>query len=350
MQERLLKNMLVCSVLFAVVAMSGMLYFSATKTIVIAEEAASEQGTDEGSMQTAKRNRLQFQADEKVQGLEIPLPPEIRADDIVIENRYIENCIHVILTGKFNEFYRTRIILGNGELVDGGFLSEENGKTRLQLEMTGLYEHQYVFENGMLQLSFKKPAQMYDKIVVLDAACGGMDIGNSGGGIQEKNITLEVMEKVRERLKDTDIRVYCTRTDDVTVPVEKRAEFANELTADLLVSIRAGADNSNEKVFGIQAFYNGTYFIPYFGNVQLADLLERNTVAAVGGKANGLFETEDEEGLLQSLQMPAAAIEIGYLTNKEETEKLFLPEYKEKLAEGIALTINQAFAEIEQTP
>lgn len=349
MQEKLLKNMLVCSVLFSAAAMAVMLHFAATKTIVIAEEAVPGQML-EGRMHGIISSRLPFQAEETIQGLEIPLPQEIRADDIVIENRYIENQIHVVLAGKYSDFYRTRILLGNEKLIEGGFISEENGKTRLQLEMKGLYEHQYVFENGMLQLSFREPSGMYDKIVVLDAAGGGEENGNTGGGIIEKKLALEIAELVREKLKDTDIRVYCTRTDDTAVSGERRVEFANELDADLLISIGAGADPVNEKVFGIQTFYNSSYFIPYFGNVQLADLLERSTVTAAGGKANGLFEADPDKILLQGVRMPAAMIEVGYLTNEEETARLSMPQYKEKLAEGIALAIQEAFAEMEQNP
>lgn len=347
MQEKLLKTMLIWSVLFFVVSMSAMLYFSATKTIVIAEEATPEQTVGGEQVLVGQRNLLQLLKSEIINGLEIPLPSDIRADDIVIENRYIENNIRITLNGEHSAFYETNVLLGNDDIVNGGFFREENGVTRLELQMSGLYEHQYVFENGMLQLSFEKPSELYERIVVLDAAHGGKDSGDTGNGIWEKDITLEITEKVREKLKDTDIRVYCTRTDDADISEQERAEFANEMSADLLISVRTGQDKSNEKVFGIQTFYNGTYFIPYFGNIQLADLLERNTVKSVGGKANGLFEIPETEVLLQNAQMPASAIEIGYLTNKEEAGMLLVPEYKDRLADGIASTIKEAFAEIE---
>lgn len=347
MQERLRKIMLVCSILFSVVSMSVMLHFSATKLIVIAEEAAPEQAADK-ERQDGEKNALHFAKGAETDGIEIPLPSEIRADDIVIENRYIEHSIHIILTGEYGSFYRTNALFGNDRAVEGGFLSEEDGKTRLRLQMTGLYEHQYMFENGMLQLFFEKPSSLYDKIVVLDAAHGGGDSGNTGNGISEKTLALAITEKVREKLKDTDIRIYCTRTDDAEVAEEERARFANELSADLLISVRAGFDMGNEKVFGIQTFYDASYFIPYFGNIELADLLERSAVTAVGGKANGLFAAAEEDVLLQNAQMPTAAIEIGYLSNREETAKLMQPDYQDRLAEGIAAAIREAFAEIEK--
>lgn len=348
MQERLRKIMLTCSILFSVASMSVMLHFSATKLIVIAEEAAPEQAVSRQQRQDGEQNALHFVKGTEAEGIEIPLPSEIRADDIIIENRYIEHSIHIILTGEYGSFYRTNALLGDDRAVEGGLLSEENGKTRLQLQMTGLYEHQYMFENGMLQLFFEKPSKLYDRIVVLDAAHGGSDSGDMGNGISEKEIALTITEKVREKLKDEDIRIYCTRTDDAEVADEERVRFANELAADLLISVRTGFDAGNEKVFGIQTFYDESYFIPYFGNIELADLLERSTVTAVGGKANGLFAAPMDDILLQNAQMPTAAIEIGYLTNKEETEKLMQPEYQDGLAEGIAAAIREAFAEMEK--
>lgn len=343
MQDRLQKTMLVCSILLSTAAMSVMLYFSATKTIIIAEEAP--EWTDAARQPEERReNALYFEADERPEGVRIPLPAEIRADDIVIENRYVEHRIHIILTGKYGEFYRTNPLLGNDSRVTAGFLQEENGMTDLQLQMSGLYEHQYMFENGELQLSFVEPGQLYDSIVVLDAAHGGSDIGHTGNGIQEKDIVLEITEMVKEKLESENIRVYCTRTDDTELSEKQRADFVNELQADLLVSVRAGADEGSSQVSGIQTFYNGTYFLPYFGNVQLADLLERNTIAMTGGKANGLMEAGNEDILLWNVQVPAAAIEVGYVTNQEEAELLLLKEYKERLAEGIANAVREANA------
>lgn len=350
MQERLLRSMLVCSILFSAASMAVMLYFSATKTIVIAEEAAPERMELEQQADSIQKNMLHFQAGGQESGLKIPLPAEIKADDIIIENRYIEHSIHIILTGKYGEFYRQNALVGNDARVESGFLSEEDGITRLQLHMNGLYEHQYMFENGVLQLSFIQPSQLYDRILVLDAACGGADEGHTGNGIREKVIALEIAEKVKEKLDGSNIRVYCTRTDDTALAAEERAAFANELQADMLVSIRAGADENNDRVFGIQAFYNGTYFIPYLGNIELADLLEKNIVTAVGGKANGLFAAEAEDTLLQNAQVPAAAVSIGYLTNAEEAAFLSAPEYQEKLAEGIVNAVNAAFEVKERNP
>lgn len=346
-QEKLWRAMLICSLLFTAGAMGVMLWFSATKTIVIAEEAAPEQGSVLPS--ESEEDRLRFETGGGVK-LAISLPEQLKADDIVIENRYMEHEIHIILTGQYGDFYRKNAISGNTEKIKEGFFGEEEGGTRLRLVMDGLYEHQYIFENGVLYLDFLPPKQLYDKILVVDAACGGREDGNIGNGIKEKTLTLKLSELVKEALADSEIRVYCTRTDDSRISLERRLEFADELGADLLVSIRAGADSGSAQVFGIQSFYNADYFIPYLGNVQLADLLERNVVEAAGGKANGLFEASKDDFLLQNAQIPSAAIAVGYLTNREEAAALEREDYQKKLAEGIAKAVGEAFAVREQEP
>ncbi len=343
-QETLLKWMLAASILFSAVSMTVMLYFSATKTIVIAEETAPEQAQEERVSGEREKERLHFQAGGKETELRIPLPAEIRADNIVIENRYLEHSLNIILTGKYREFYTGHALLGSDTRVTGGFVCEEGETTRLQILLSGPYEHQYIFENGTLALTFARPSELYDKIVVLDAAGGGSETGRMGCGLAEKDIALKITELIMKKLADTDIRVYCTRTDDVDVSAQERSGFVKDMEADLLVGIRAGADENDADRCGIQSFYNADYVIPEFGNAELADLLERGAVKAGKGRANGLYEAPDTDILLRNAQIPAAAIELGYLTNEEEAALLSSSAYQDKLAEGIADALKEAFA------
>lgn len=344
MQERLLKYTLVFGVLFSVTAMAVMLRFAATKTIVIAEETASEVMAENRNEGETERDALTFT--EKKDGQEymyIPLPGEVRADDIVIENRYAEHVLNIFINGKYGAFYRQNTIAGNHMQVADGHFYEEGESTRLKLELFGLYEHQYVFENGMLQLKFVKPDSLYEKIVVIDAAHGGADEGAKVKGAREKDITLDIAVRLRRMLEASDVRVYFTRLDDTEPSLETRTALGNDLRADMVVSIHVNADEANDRVYGIQTFYNGDYFIPELGNVELADFLEREVVTAVQGKANGLFESDENDYLLEHAKVPAAVIEVGYLSNPEEAGLLSREEYREKLAEGIYNAIESAY-------
>lgn len=348
MQEKLWKVMLVYSILFSAAAMYVMLYFSATKTIVIAEETTP--GHIESEVQGDKmiESPLFFREEGAEEGIRVPLPPEIRADDIVIENRYIEHGIYIILTGSYRDFYVNNVLIGKDPKVIGGTVGEEAGVTRLQLQLTEPCEQEYIFENGMLYLTFTSPGNLYDKILVLDIT-GGSSAGNGKGDVLEADIILELSEKITEKLKDSDIHVYCTRTDDREVTEEEKIKFVNDLQADMLISIRTVAKENSDSVAGIQAVYNRTYFIPYFGNTELADMLVRYACVTSGCVANGLYEAESDDILLQRMQIPAAAIVVDCLTNKKEVQLLSSEEHKEKLAEGIAEGIVAAFAEKDKS-
>ena len=77
--------------------------------------------------------------------------------------------------------------------------------------------------------------------------------------------------------------------------------------------------------------------------MELADLLEREVVTAIRGKANGLLEAEQTDTVINEATVPAATIRVGYLTNGQEAILLQREDYIEKIAEGIYQTILKVY-------
>ncbi len=77
------------------------------------------------------------------------------------------------------------------------------------------------------------------KTIMIDAGHGGSDSGTIGKmGTQEKDITLDIAKRLKERLlKAGRYRVLMTREDDVAVPLNKRVEIARAAKADLFISV-----------------------------------------------------------------------------------------------------------------
>jgi N-acetylmuramoyl-L-alanine amidase len=98
------------------------------------------------------------------------------------------------------------------------------------------------------------------KTVVIDAGHGGKDPGALGKDVKEKDIVLSVALKVGEYLKREmpELKVVYTRTTDVFVPLDERAEIANKAKADLFVSIHANAI-SNPRIYGAETFVLGLH-------------------------------------------------------------------------------------------
>ncbi len=89
--------------------------------------------------------------------------------------------------------------------------------------------------------------------IIVDAGHGGNDSGATGSGLREKDVALDVAQKLASNLKQ-DYNVIMTRSDDTFVPLGKRAEIGNDANADLFISIHLNAASSTS-ANGSEVFY-----------------------------------------------------------------------------------------------
>ncbi len=348
-QDRLMGFTTFFVVVLTVVSMTIMLRYAAHKTIVVAEEVTAGSGAEQ---EYARKKEVSFplllQENRGIApSVRIPLSDHVRPDDIVIENHYLEHRINVIIQGAKASDYKEQPIQGSIEQIQAAACYEEADSVVLAFQMNGLYEHKYLLEENALYLDFVNPHEMYEKIVVLDAGHGGRDVGAKVRMLQEKELTLAVVKKAMEQLAESDVRVYCTRQQDETVPLDERVTFINELRPDFVVSVHFNHDEEAER-YGTEVWYHSAFVVPVFGNPEIGDAIERNVVQAVDGRANGLFDcTEQREGspetlFLTRLHVPAIVLEGGYLTNSRERQLLEQPDYVDRMAEGVSLGVQEA--------
>ena len=98
-----------------------------------------------------------------------------------------------------------------------------------------------------------------DFVVVIDAGHGGHDPGAIGKISKEKNINLNVALKVGNLIKRNcdDVKVIYTRSKDVFIPLDRRAEIANNAKADLFISIHTNALANNRTAKGASTWILG---------------------------------------------------------------------------------------------
>lgn len=98
-----------------------------------------------------------------------------------------------------------------------------------------------------------------DWVIVIDPGHGGTDPGAVGGGIKEKDITLAIALKLGKQLAALEhTKVFYTRDTDVTVELYKRPQKANELKADLFISIHCNSVEST-KPYGAETWVMGLH-------------------------------------------------------------------------------------------
>ncbi len=344
----MMKKTAIGSVIFSIAAMGIILYLSANRVVTISDVAQDEvQRADLSAKEEGESDAhlLTFvHGESNTSYLRIPLPEECKAEDIEIQNHYMDQELCVLVGNAKDDFYEENAISGNREMIKHGNYETLKDGIKLSFQLTGVFEYRTILENNDLYISFLSPREMYDKIVVIDAACGGTDTGYKMHGLLEKNINLQIAQKLKDKLDKSDIKAYYTRMEDVNPVEEDRVKLANETRADMYIRIQVDA-REDGAVYGTTTVYNGDYFIPGFGNVELADLLEREVVTSIRGKALGLEEADTQEYLLRHITIPAAAVNVGCITNKQEANLLGRDEYCEKIAAGIYNAIMKAYDE-----
>jgi len=328
---------------FIVAALSAIMYFSMTKTIEISNVSHNDMVMSEveeppvaEEIQEISTCELKFAENSDVDYICIPLPEKTGTDDIVIENHYMDHKLYVGINDALEQFYLDNNLTGNRENVIKGTYEVTNSGIRLCLDMKGLYEYKSVLDNGSLYITLYTPREMFEKIVVIDPIGGGADTGVSDGVINEKDISLSIAAKLRILLDndDSNIKVYYTRLDDVNPTKEARVSLANDSKADMY--IRIGADSKEDtSVYGVTSLYNGDYFIPGFGNVELSDIMETQVVTAIKGKALGLSECSVDDYEQIHSCVPTTSIMVGCVSNHQEASLLGRDDYLDKVAEGI---------------
>lgn len=350
MQHNIMTGMACFCGVLCIASMGVILHLSANKTITISEVVQDETQKNSIEYETIKSEETEEHVLTFVQGksdtsyLRVPLPEDCRAEDIVIENHYMDKELYIIVKGAEERFYVENAISGNRDKVSQGLYESTLDGTRLNFKLNGIYECRTILENNNLYIDFSSPRESYDRIVVIDPACGGENTGVTAEGLLEKDINLGVAKKLKEKLDKTDIKTYYTRMDDVNPAEDDRAELANETKADMYIRIQVDS-NEDSSIYGTTTVYNGDYFIPGFGSVELADALEREVVTSIKGKALGLSEAEADDYALRNVTVPAAAMKSGCISNKQEAILLGRDEYQEKIAEGIYQAILKIYEE-----
>ncbi|MBN2806274.1 MAG: N-acetylmuramoyl-L-alanine amidase [Prolixibacteraceae bacterium] len=215
--------------------------------------------------------------------------------------------------------------------------------------------------------------------VVIDAGHGGKDPGTVFGTLYEKDIVLEVALQAGKMIseKNPGVKVIYTRTKDVFVPLDQRANIANKAKADLFISIHVNY-YQKETAFGAETYILGTHRSE--DNLKVAQLensvilLEDDyTTRYEGFDPNSaesyiMFELIQNEYLEQSrffadkvqqsfkqlaqrhnrgvkqagflvlrkTVMPGILIELGYISNSNDRSYLATPKGQTSLAQSIA--------------
>lgn len=179
------------------------------------------------------------------------------------------------------------------------------------------------------------------RTVVIDAGHGGHDSGaSSRRGGREKNATLEVAQRLEEKLRTAGFHTVMTREGDYFVPLDRRAAVSNRQRNAIFVSIHFN-DSPRRRIRGVETYYNSPHALP------LADKIQQSLTAL--SMDRGVRPARFR--VLRKNRYPAVLVECGFLSNPREASRCATSAYREALAERIAgaIVMQRRGASPEQT-
>lgn len=162
--------------------------------------------------------------------------------------------------------------------------------------------------------------------VAIDAGHGGSNRGTRGKLTVEKEYTLVISKLLQNRLQRHGANVMMTRTGDVSLNMNERLKMIQDFQPDVMVSIHLNA-SSNEEVKGVSTYYR----YPGFKNLS-SKILTRIAELEIDNWGNvGNFNFT----LNSSTEYPNALVEVAFLSNKEDEQKILNPSFREQVAAKI---------------
>ena len=244
------------------------------------------------------------------------------------------------------------------------------------------------FEDKTLEKTEDKAVSKVNRkrIVVLDPGHGGKDPGAIGAynKTYEKNITLAMGKELKQILQNKGYVVYLTRENDIFIPLRQRIKIAQNYKADLFMSIHADSAR-NRSATGLSIYT----LSDTASDQEAAALAERENKADIIGGIDLGGNTKEVNDILISLSqndtrnksskyatylvqemaksvklvknthrfagfavlkapdIPAALLEMGYLSNRTEEANLRTPAYRRKLADAVARAVDKYFTDPE---
>ena len=273
--------------------------------------------------------------------------------------------------------YAAREWIGSYYLKAGGYMAKSEWiddsyyKARYYVDENGVYvtgthkidgqTHQFQSNGkwiGETSVSRGFEKGKYNNIIFLDPGHGGKDPGASYYNITEKELNMQVYQKLRKELEGLGYTVLSSRDSDVYVDfITERSKMVNSTNSDIFISIHFNASgNPASNRSGIQTYsyeedsgYRAK-INPYWHNHpdrisesnRLAADIHSSLLAETGAKDAGLLQSSF--AVLRETDKPAVLLELGYIDNFNENQQVRSDAYQNRLVAGIVKGIQKYYA------
>lgn len=172
------------------------------------------------------------------------------------------------------------------------------------------------------------PRAPQETVVVLDAGHGGSDPGAQRGDVNEADVTMAIINKLKKVLEGKGARIVMTRSDNTFVSLEERVRITNQVNPNLFLSVHINSLQSTSDIRGIETYYQTEQSRP------LAARVHESLVTGLGAPDRSVRKARFY--VINHTPVPAILAEVGYITNKTERDRLISSDYQIKIANALA--------------
>ena len=181
--------------------------------------------------------------------------------------------------------------------------------------------------------------RLLGKRIVIDPGHGGTDPGFVHDGVTEAGIVWDLAARLEGRLTALGVTTVLTRGPGNGATDAQRAGLANDLAADLVLSLHVDGFHSS-RPHGLATYYYGAESSSTVGE-QFADLVQRELVVRTG-----LLDAHTHGkswAILRLTRMPTVRVELGYLSSPIDRPRLVDPRFRDTVAEGLLVAVQRLY-------
>lgn len=278
--------------------------------------------------------------------LKIEKPSDVTFNNIKHEDLYYKKQFKIILPGDYVSFYEENPIKVTNSIITNVQVSlKNNGNTEILVTTNKLQGYKLINNGEDFTVLVDDPTAIYKNIVVLDAGHGGTDTGAIANKVNEKDLNYTILNEYAAKYfnaSNSEVKAYWVRYNDTKIDLYERAAFAKSVGADLFVSLHMNSATATAS--GTEVFYSSVNKSEMNGltGYKLAKLICDNLTSSLDMKNRGAKDSKFV--VCKSNTVPAVLIELGFISNKSDFEKLTDPEFQDEAASVIYNSVCQAFA------
>ena len=368
MEQKLL-NMIAGIMCVFTIALVAVLYVGQGSAVLARQQAKDDLGSILAMVARQKDQMTKDDPEALAHHLSLTMPAQIDPSEVSIVQEDDLTRFKISVPGISASYFYDYPMAGNCEgIVDLTYDESDHGGV-IELTCDGIYVMTKTIRQDRLYLDLSLPSKVFDAVLVVDAGHGGKDSGAIAGGVEEKDINLAIVQKIRSNFDSQKTKagadyvddhfsvyqqegigtvgVYYTRLSDRSVGLTERAAMANKLPADLFLSVHI-----NSTATGRSSTINGTAVMYKVSDKsgrskEFSSLVLDRLLTGLGSKSKGLI-AGDEIYIVRTANMPVALAEIGFITNDAERGKMLSDGYQTDCADAICTAMREYLQKIHK--